>query len=100
MRLVIAGIRAQNTQLKEKYFFSSLTFATSLYGLPAYKPIVLPVGISVLNIDGTIIHSGLGIKPGKKLFGLNDKSKAALKSRSSEVNVLTIDELSMVSSDS
>ena len=66
------------------------------------KPRVLllgPTGISAVNIGGTTIHSGLGIKPGTKLFGLNDKSKAALRNRLSEMKFLVIDELSVVSSD-
>ena len=66
------------------------------------KPRVLllrPTGISAVNIGGTTIHSGLAIKPGTKLLGLNDKSKAALRNRLSEVKLLIIDELSMVSSD-
>ena len=58
-----------------------------------------PTGISALNICGTTIYSSLGIKPGAKLLGLNDKSKAALRNRLSEVKLLIIDELSMVSSD-
>ena len=59
-----------------------------------------PTGISAVNIGGTTIHSGLGIKPGIKLLDLNDKSKAALRNKLSEVKFLIIDELSMVSSDS
>ena len=43
------------------------------------------------------IHFGLGIKPGTKLLGLNDESKATLKQRLSEVKLLIVDELSMVS---
>ena len=58
-----------------------------------------PTGISAVNIGGTTVHSGLGIKPGRKLLGLNDKSKAALRNRLSEVKLLIIDKLSMVSSD-
>ena len=57
-----------------------------------------PTGISAANIGGTTIHSGLGIKPRIKLLGLNDKSKAALRNRLSEVKFLIVDELSMVSS--
>ena len=57
-----------------------------------------PTGISAANIGETTIHSGLGIKPGIKLLGLNDKSKAALRNRLSEVKFLIVDELSMVSS--
>ena len=50
------------------------------------------LGISAVNIGGTTIHSGLGIKPGTKLLSLSDKSKAALKSRSWErLNVIITD---------
>ena len=42
------------------------------------------------------MQSGLRIKPGTKVLGLSDKSKAALRNRLSEVNVLIIDELCMV----
>ena len=66
------------------------------------KPRVLllgPTGISALNIGGTTNHSGLNIKPGIKLLGLNDKFKAALRNKLSEVKFLIIDELSMVSND-
>ena len=45
------------------------------------------------------LHSGLVIKSGTKLLGLNDKSKAVLRKSLSEVKLFTIDELSMVSSD-
>ena len=58
-----------------------------------------PKGISAVNIGGPTTHSGLGVKPGTNLLGLNDKSKAALRNRLSEVKLLKIDELSMVSSD-
>ena len=63
-------------------------------------PLLGPTEISAVNISGTTIHSGLGIKPGSKLLGLNDKSKAALRTRLSEVKLLIIiDELSIISSD-
>ena len=58
-----------------------------------------PTRKSAVNISGTTIHSGLGIKPGIKLLCLNDKSKAALRNRLSEVKLLIIDELFMASSD-
>ena len=58
-----------------------------------------PTGITAVNIGETIIHSGLGIKPGIRLLGLNDKSKAALRNKLSEAKYLIIDELSMISSD-
>ena len=61
--------------------------------------LVAPTGISAVNIGGTTINSGLAIKPGTKLLVLNDKSKAALRNRLSEVKLLIIDELFMVFSD-
>ena len=48
------------------------------------KPRVLllgPTEISVVNIDRTTINPGLGIRPGIKLLGLNNKSKTALRNR-------------------
>ena len=67
------------------------------------KPRVLLLGspaISAVNIAGTTIYSGLAIKPGTKLLGLNEKSKkAALRNKLSVVKLLIIGELSMVSSD-
>ena len=63
-------------------------------------PLLGPTGISTVNIGANTVHFGLGIKPGTNLLGLNDKSKAALRNRLSEVKILIIiDELSIVSSD-
>ena len=56
-----------------------------------------PTGISAVNIGRTTIHSGLAIKTETKVIGLYDKSKAALRNRLSEVKLLIIDELCMVS---
>ena len=50
-------------------------------------------GISAVNIVGTAIHSDFEIKPGTKLFGLNDMSKVALRYRLLVVKFLIIDEL-------
>ena len=58
-----------------------------------------PTGISAVNIDGTTIHTDLWNKPETKLLGLNDKYKAALRNRLSEIIFLTIDEVLMASSD-
>ena len=58
-----------------------------------------PTVKSLVNINRTTIHAGLGIKPGTKLLGLNDKSQVDLRNRLSEVKLLIIDELSMVTSD-
>ena len=56
-----------------------------------------PAGTSA--VGGTTIHSGLAIKPGTNVLGLNDKYKTALRNRLSEVKLLIIDKLSRVSRD-
>ena len=66
------------------------------------KPRVLLLGstcIFAVDIGGTTIHSGLGIKPGAKFLDLRDKMKASLRNELSEVKMVIIDEFSMVSSD-
>ena len=66
------------------------------------KPRVLllePTRISTSNIGGTTIHSGLGFKPGAKLFDLNGKSKSTLRNRLTKVMFLIINELVVISSD-
>ena len=45
------------------------------------------------------MHSALGIKPGAKINGLGDEAKASLERKLSEVNLLMIGKISMVSSD-
>ena len=48
------------------------------------KPRVLlldPTGISAVNIGRTTVDSGLGVKPGIRILGLNHKSKAALRNK-------------------
>ena len=53
--------------------------------------LVGPTGTSTVNIDGTTIYSGLGIKLGTKLLGLNEKSKAVLRNRLLEAKLLIRD---------
>ena len=65
------------------------------------KPRILlfaPIGVAAININGTTIHSGLGINVGSKLYPLNDQQRAALRNKLSEVRLIIIDEISMVSS--
>ena len=52
-----------------------------------------PTGISAVNIAGTTIHSGCGIKSGTKVYDFNGKCKAALKSSLSVFGGLTVVEL-------
>ena len=67
------------------------------------KPSVFSLGptvTSTVNIGGATICSGFKSKPGSKLLGLNDISKAPLRYQLFKVKFLSIDEPFMVSSDS
>ena len=65
------------------------------------KPRVLllaPTGVAAININGTTIHSALGTNIGGKLYPLSEQHRAALRNNLSEVRLIVIDEISMVSS--
>ena len=67
-------------------------------GVTPDKPRVLilaPTGVAEININGKTVHSGLGIGIGK---GLNYKQQEILRNKLSEVTLVFIDEISMVSS--
>ena len=59
--------------------------------------VLVPTGVAAINMNGTTIHSGLNILCQGKLMLSNDKSSAELRSKYSEVQVVIIDEISMVS---
>ena len=65
------------------------------------KPRILllaPTGVAAVNINGTTIHSGLEINVGGKLYPLSEQHRADLRNKLSEVRLIIIDEISMVSS--
>ena len=65
------------------------------------KPRILllaPTGVAAININGTTIHSGLGINVGGKLYPLSEQHCAALRNKLSKVRLIVIDEIPMVSS--
>ena len=55
-----------------------------------------PTGVAAVNINGTTIHSGLGIRV-KLYAALSDKMRASLRNKLSEITAVIIDEISMVS---
>ena len=69
----------------------------------ADKPKVLvlaPTGVATINVDGTTIHSGLGIPVNcrtQALPKLSDAKRSELRNLYSEIEVIIIDEISMVS---
>ena len=60
-----------------------------------------PTGVAAVNIDGVTVHSALSISPdrnfGKCLPRLSDKMRGQLRNKYSELSVIIIDEISMVS---
>ena len=65
------------------------------------KPRILllaPTGAAAININGTKIHSSLGIDFGSKLFQFNDRQRQPLRNNFSEVRLIIIDETSVISS--
>ena len=80
-----------------------LTKTFNLYSGSPDKPKVLilaPTGVAAINIDGTTINSGLSIPPyvnGYTLPRLSDSERGRLRNLYSEVLVVLIDEISMVS---
>ncbi|XP_066928370.1 uncharacterized protein [Clytia hemisphaerica] len=59
--------------------------------------VLAPTGVAAININGTTIHTGL-IIPTKKLFPLNAMSKQNLQKKLACVEIIMIDEISMVPS--
>ena len=56
-----------------------------------------PTGIAAINIDGITLHSGLLIPCYGEMLPLNNKNRALLQNKYSEVQLIIIDEISMVS---
>ena len=82
-----------------KTIHMSLTKVLMCKGGNLEKPRILlpaPTGVASININGTTIHTGLGIVGGKR-YPLNDRQKAVLRNRLSELRFLMIDGISMVS---
>ena len=55
-------------------------------------------GVAAININGNAVHSGLHIPCQGKLLPLNDAKIAELRNKYSEVELVIIDKISMVSS--
>ncbi|XP_057297639.1 uncharacterized protein LOC130628671 [Hydractinia symbiolongicarpus] len=81
----------------------TITRTISYRGKDPEKPRVLllaPTGIAAININGNTIHSGLKIPInvfGKTVPRLTDQKRSTLRNNLSEVQLIIIDEVSMVS---
>ena len=79
----------------------SLNKVLGYEGDDADKPRILilaATGVAAININGTMIHSGLAINVGSKFYPLNDQQRAVLRNKLSEVLLIIIDRNSMISS--
>ena len=85
--------------IKTKYM--SLSKVLIIYiGGEREKPRILllaPNGVAVINVNGQTIHSDLGINVGGKLYPLSEQHRAALRNKLSEVRLIIIDKISVVS---
>lgn len=63
--------------------------------------ILAPTGVAAINVEGNTIHSALGIPAdrnfGKNIPRLGDKKRSMLRNKLSELSMIVIDEISMVS---
>ena len=86
-----------------KVMYQSLTKILSYRNVSVDKPKVLlmvPAGVAAVNIDGGTIHTALNIPTGhfgKNLPSFSDARKNTLRNRLSDLKVIIIDEISMVS---
>ena len=84
-----------------KTIYMSLNKVMMYKGGDPEKPKILllaPTGVAAVHINGTTIHAGLQINVRGKMFPLNDQQRAVLRNKLSEVKIIIIDEISMVSS--
>ena len=94
--IFISGSRSISKYYLLKVIYNAIS-KILLYFKDLEKPRFLllgPTAMSAVNIGGATIHSGLRIKPGIKLLVLNDKSKAALRNRLSEVSSVSSNRVS------
>ena len=102
-RLLITGGAGVGKYYLMETICTFLTKNFNLYSGSKDKPKVLilsPTGVAAININGTTINSGLSIPPyvnGYTLPRLSDSERGRLRNLYSEVLVVLIDEISMVS---
>ena len=103
LHLVITGGAGVGKSHLVKILTSFLTKTFNLYsGKPDKKKILLlaSTDVAALNVDGTTIHSGLGINPNCNTYSMGkryESLKAKLRCDYSEIVAVVIDEISMVS---
>ena len=77
----------------------TLSYGSTLVDKPKTLLMAL-TGVAAINIDGTTIHTAFNIPVGhfgSNLPPLSDKMKSSLRNRLSELKIIIIDEISMLS---
>ena len=82
------------------YLQKSLTYGSKDIGKESLL-MLAPTGVAAVNVDGSTIHSALGISvdfsSAKCVSKLSDKRRCFLREKLSELKVIITDEISMVS---
>ena len=105
LRIFLTGNAGCGKSFLMKVLYHSLTKTFVCGNISGDKPKVLlmaPTGVAAINIDGTTIHTALNIPVGnfkKNLPPLSHEMISSLRNRLSELEVIIIDEISMVSND-
>ena len=83
-----------------KTIFQAVSKVLLYHGTNPEKPRVLllaPTGVASININGTTLHSAFGLPCEGSFYPLNNKTLDSLRTKLSEVQLIIIDEISMVS---
>ena len=105
LHIFLTGNAGCGKSFLTKVLYQSLskTFSYRNSELEKAKVLLLaPTGVAAINMGGTTINTGLNIPVGcfgKHLPPLSDKMRSMLRNRLSEVKVIIIDKVSMVSND-
>ena len=59
--------------------------------------LLAPTGLASININGTTLHSAFGLPCGGTFYPLNNRTLDSLRNTLSEVQIVVIDQMSMVS---
>ena len=105
MHVFLIGNARSGKSFLMKVIYQSLTNTLSYGDVVIEKPKVLfmaPTGASAIQLDDATIHTALGIPVGhfgKTFPPLHDKMKFCLRNHLSDLKVIIIDEISMVSNE-
>ena len=104
LHIFLIGNASCRKSLLVRVIYQSVTKLLSYGSTLEDKPkalLMAPTGVAAINIDGTTIHTAFNIPVGhfgSNLPPLSDKIKSNLRNRLSELKIVIIDEMLMVSS--